>query len=115
MDARRQLLNLAIYIGRGGKIQLEFGLRKKLFLHMSWGLIYIFVQGYHFSSLGKHIYSFLELFDWGVLIAFELALYGLSIFSDYFLTFAIEHKQHVIELTAEKMKIHATHSNCEGS
>ncbi|MBS1889900.1 MAG: hypothetical protein JST59_01290 [Actinobacteria bacterium] len=93
-----------LYIGRSGKIQLEFGLRKKMFLHMCWGLVYIFVQYWHFRSLSKHIYSFLELFDWSVLIAFELILYGLSILSDYFLTFAIEHKQHVDIEKAEKHK-----------
>lgn len=93
-----------LYIGRLWKVQLEFGLRKKMFLHFCWGIIYIFIQYWHFRTLSKHIYSFLELFDWSALIAFELILYGLSILSDYFLTFAIEHKQHVLLDEVEKKK-----------
>jgi len=98
-----------VYIGRCGKVQLEFGFRKKMFLHFCWGIIYIFIQYWHFTSLDKHIYSFLVLFDWKALISFELILYGLSVLSDYFLTFAIEHKQHMIEEQAEKKKEQEAH------
>lgn len=76
------------YIGKLQKLQLEFGFRKKLVLHLFWGIPYILVQWAHFSVVHKHIYGFLELFDWGVLISFELLLYFLSIASDYFLCFA---------------------------
>lgn len=91
-------------IARSGKIQLEFGFRKKLVLHLFWGIPYILVQWFHFSVVQKHIYGFLELFDWSVLIAFELILYFLSIASDYFLSFAIEHKEHIDHDKAEKQK-----------
>lgn len=95
-----------LYIGRGGKVQLEFGFRKKLLLHLCWALTYIGLQWYHFTALQTHIYPFLALFNWNILIAFEASLYVLSILSDYFLTFAIEHKQHAIEEQAERRKEH---------
>lgn len=81
-----------ILIGRTGKIQLEFGFRKKVGLHILWSFTYIFIQWYHFNETGKHIYGFLELFDWSTLIAFESLLFLLSVLSDYFLNFAIEHR-----------------------
>lgn len=93
-----------LWIGRLGKVQLEFGFRKKLVLHLFWGIPYILVQWFHYKVIQKHIYGFLELFDWNILAAFELLLYFLSIASDYFLSFAIEHKEHLIHQESEKRK-----------
>jgi len=77
--------------------------------HIYFGLLYAVVQYWHFMSTGKHIYSFLGLFGWPVLVSFEIIMTVISILSDYFLSFAIEHKQHELEESVEKRQIHEGH------
>ena len=87
-------------IGKICKLQLEFNLGVKVGLHLCWAVPYILIQWMYFAETKEHIYGFLKFFDWGVLIGFEAALYVVSILSDYFLTFVLEHKK--IEEKKEK-------------
>ena len=47
---------------------------------------FLFLQYLHWELKGEHVYGFLKYFEWMQLIIFELSLYMMAFWVDYFLT-----------------------------
>lgn len=74
------------YFIKQDQIVTETKKRKKLAFHLIWALPFCLIQYMRWAFTGHHIYGFIKYFTWTQLIVFEVALFGIAIAVDYFIS-----------------------------
>jgi hypothetical protein len=62
----------------------------KLRSHLCWGTAYVFIQIGYWATTGTHIYHFLNVFSWPLIIAFEMMLIVGAVLSDILLNAVLQ-------------------------
>jgi hypothetical protein len=74
------------YFIRKDQVLTETKKTKKFFFHLLWAVPFAFIQYFRWYMTGHHIYGFIKYFTWLQLIVFEVALFFIAVYGDYFIS-----------------------------